>query len=345
MFGDYTVDPPTVQTAYGRHEALPAEASFTPPTTHLALPPYLSRQDRLSYDPLGGAASSLARYMSDDSPISTMSPLVLQPRAQWVADVWTSGSDSDGSETPALAMAQRLAELWSDGKSAPAPAQALQLADVWTDEVSGTEASDPAMSPLGPAVSPAATSSDSEPALPAQALQLANVWTDEVSGIEDSDPDMSTAGPAVGPPATRSDSELARPVQALLLADVWTDEGSETEASNSEMAAPDPALGPALSLADRWSSGSAESDTSSTMDDEAASSQYTYGSQLAVSPSQITLDHSETIFIDTDNHFPSSDNLTPSDMPVSSPARRFGPKHFSYLQDHMFDEVSSDEDK
>ncbi|KAF8797506.1 hypothetical protein BYT27DRAFT_7265649 [Phlegmacium glaucopus] len=279
--------------------------------------------------------------MSDDSPISTMSPLVLQPRAQRVANVWTSGSDSDGSETPAPAMAQSLAELWSDGELAPAPAQALQLADVWTDEVSKTEASDPAMSPLGPAVSPAATSSDSEPALPAQALQLADIWTDEVSGIEDSDPDMSTAGPAVGPPATRSDSELARPVQALLLADVWTDEGSETEASNSEMAA----LDPALSLADRWSSGSAESDTSSTMDDEAASSQYTYGSQLAVSPSRITLDHSETIFIDTDNHFPSSDNLAPSDMPVSSPARRFGPEHFSYLQDHMFDEVSSDEDE
>ncbi|KAF8801936.1 hypothetical protein BYT27DRAFT_7215802 [Phlegmacium glaucopus] len=254
MSGDYMVDPPTIPTSHGQHDDVPAKASLAPPTTDLAIPTYFSRDNRLLYDPLGGAASSLARYMSDDSPINTPAPLVLQSLARRMADIWTSGSDSESSDAPALALAYRLAASWSDGEGS-APAQALQLADVWTDEeVSGTEAT------------PAVTSGPA----PAQALQLAEVWTDNTSSTEASDP-----------------------------ADMWA-----------------PGSYPALSLADRWSSGSPHSNNSSMMDDDTACSQYTYGSQLVVSPSRITLDNSANISVEIDNHFPSSDNLVPGDTPV-----------------------------
>ncbi|KAF8814635.1 hypothetical protein BYT27DRAFT_7081820, partial [Phlegmacium glaucopus] len=139
MFGDYTVDPPTVPTSHGQHDDVPAEASLAPPTTDLAIPTYFSRANWLSYDPLGGAASSLARYMSDDTHINTPAPLVLQSLARRTADMWTSGSDSEIRHAPAPAVAHRLADIWSDGEGS-APAQALQLAEVWTDEeISGTQ--------------------------------------------------------------------------------------------------------------------------------------------------------------------------------------------------------------
>ncbi|KAF8804275.1 hypothetical protein BYT27DRAFT_7259369 [Phlegmacium glaucopus] len=198
----------------------------------------------------------------------------------------------------------------------PAPAPALGLADVWTD-------------------------TDPEEPLDTRALGLADVWSD----VQSSDAEASTPAPAhallLADNWSDNDEpgghEIFQPLTpiALLLADDW----DENEVSGNDMTSP--ALAPAPDiLLENMCCGS---DHSSIRDNETESSEYTYGSQLIVSPSRITLDPSSSVPLDTDAYCPLSDNLTPADTPVSTPLCTYGPEHFAYLQDHLFEDSSDEE--
>ncbi|KAF8802067.1 hypothetical protein BYT27DRAFT_7261399, partial [Phlegmacium glaucopus] len=198
----------------------------------------------------------------------------------------------------------------------PAPAPALGLADVWTD-------------------------TDPEEPLDTRALGLADVWSD----VQSSDAEASTPAPAhallLADNWSDNDEpgghEIFQPLTpiALLLADDW----DENEVSGNDMTSP--ALAPAPDiLLENMCGGS---DHSSIRDNGTECSEYTYGSQLIVSPSRITLDPSSSVPLDTDAYCPLSDNLTPADTPVSTPLRTYDPEHFAYLQDHLFEDSSDEE--
>ncbi|KAF8805304.1 hypothetical protein BYT27DRAFT_7213234 [Phlegmacium glaucopus] len=204
---------------------------------------------------------------------------------------------------------------------------------------------------------------DPEPSAPAPALALADVWTDsDTSDLEEPLKTRALGLADVWSDVQSSDAEAA-PAPALLLADNWsdndepgghkifqpltpialllTDHWDENEGSGNDMTSPALALALAPDiLLENMCGGS---DHSSIRDNGTECSEYTYGSQLIVSPSRITLDPSSSVPLDTDAYCPLSDNLTPADTPVSTPLRTYGPEHFAYLQDHLFEDSSDEE--
>ncbi|KAF8804832.1 hypothetical protein BYT27DRAFT_7258861 [Phlegmacium glaucopus] len=202
------------------------------------------------------------------------------------------------------------------------PAPALSLADIWTDsDASVTE---------GLAETEAA------------ALGLADIWSDtESSGAEASPPAPASALLLAEDWSDNDDAASAEVSQnpattAFLLAEQWQD----IDEVSREGSPPAPA--PAL----MYSSGTLGSDSehSNMSNDDRGSSAYTYGSQLVISPSWITLKPSGPTFLDMDAHFPLSNNVALADTPISTPACAYGPEHFAYLQDHLFDDSSDEEE-
>ncbi|KAF8799630.1 hypothetical protein BYT27DRAFT_7263716 [Phlegmacium glaucopus] len=355
MLGDYTEDAPSPPTADGLHNEVPAEATFIPPATHLVIPPYLSHCDPLSYNPVGDSTISLptpsldlaksSRTSTDnreelplrsvlserDGATAEGMPEIQGPSLD-LADVWSDTDDISGHEDPSPdenaghyvfpAPVLLLADEWNDSEEDGQRNVSPQVADVgrYTNDMSG------------PFPAPA----------PASLLLLANQWTES----------DDEAGGNVPPLVT----DVVPPAPALLLAEAWNDSDEESGDEDSE----DDALAltqshinevsaghspvPVLTLADSWSTSSQGSDHSSTMGDEMASTEYTVGSQLVVSPSRITLVQPSSTFLNLDTHVPPSDDLTPAHMPLSSPSGPYGPQHFAYLQDHMFEDDSSDEE-
>ena len=191
--------------------------------------------------------------------------------------------------------------------------------------------------------------------------QLAEEWTSS-SEAGNAAP-ASTAGDPTRPalPATRG--SLQSSVQAAILAQQWrsgseSDEGSPSPGSSH--------LGPARFLAYAWTSGSEEDDPSPNMlthegmldsdaDDvgpapasissKSRDSEDSHGSQLMVLLSRIIITPSVTTFLDFHPLSPSSSNFGPASSPVATPGHTYGPSDFDYLQDHMFEIKSSDEEE
>ncbi|KAF8811711.1 hypothetical protein BYT27DRAFT_7208214 [Phlegmacium glaucopus] len=299
--------------------------AFMPPTTDLVLPPYFARDDRQSYNPLSPSKVSLQA-------------LYLETPSEDLGEGALTGSDTNHHIKPAPAPAHSLPSVSPPHHPAHVEAsqqQGLELGLVWSDSdtSSGNER-------LAPAPAPA----------PAPALLLTTDWNN--SDEDDSVQDVSPPGPIQNPLSPGV-------VPLLFLADEWKDSDEESShgvstlslahthpvpvSDNEGPAGPTPPL--VLNLADSWSSSSQGSDQSSTMDDDRASSPYTVRSPLVVSPSQITLNHSSASFLDMDTHFPLLDDLPPAATPaVSCPPGPYGPEHFAYLQDDMFEGDSSDKE-
>jgi hypothetical protein len=80
-------------------------------------------------------------------------------------------------------------------------------------------------------------------------------------------------------------------------------------------------------------SGSGDSDSGSHV---------SYGSNLVISPSRITLINTIQIPIEPDPLFLSTDVVspTPIESPVSIPVGSFGPARFAFLEDDLFERSS-----
>ena len=80
------------------------------------------------------------------------------------------------------------------------------------------------------------------------------------------------------------------------------------------------------------------------MSSKSGDSEDHYGSQLMVLPSRITITPSAPTFLDFHPQYPSSPNSNPASSPVAMPCHTYGPSDFDYLQDHMFEIETSDEE-
>ena len=70
-----------------------------------------------------------------------------------------------------------------------------------------------------------------------------------------------------------------------------------------------------------------------------------HGSKLMVSLSRITITPFAATFLDFHPPYPSSLNSSLASSPVATPGHTYGPSDFNYLQDHMFEIESSDEEE
>lgn len=350
--------PPSICS--GGHEDVPADVSIPPPPTTFTYPGYFESNDQLIYDPLHISASSIPQLLHTSPPDSVGAAAVVKDASalpggdigpvwtfgggdhdasvQWLAQQWSSASEDEGQPAPARSISPSRLPMSEDDE-----ASVTRLAQEWT---SGSEdEGEPA--PARPILDSGSAMSEHDQA---SVKRLAEEWT---SGSEEGNAGLASAPGSptrpVPPPGTR----LSGSSDNALLAHQWTS-GSESDEE-----------GPARSLADAWTSGSDDDDPSTNMltqegtlgsdaDDvepapdvipsESGDSEDDHGSQFVVSPSRITIASSAAIYLDSDHHFPSSDNSTPASSPVATPRRTYGPSDFAYLQDHMFELESSDEE-
>jgi hypothetical protein len=127
------------------------------------------------------------------------------------------------------------------------------------------------------------------------------------------------------------------------LADQWSsateDDATETGIADEWSSASDEDSNPLNQLADEWSSASdTERDSADT-----TSSLPSNNSDMAVSPTQITLDR-PLDDISLSHDWPAIDL---NDLEIHSPARgqQYRPEHFDFLQDHMFTDDAEEEDE
>src|SRR6202030_1817063 len=113
--GEYSADEPTSLSLIGQHENLPADVSFIPPLTDLALPNFFSKPDQRTYDPLHLSNASIPTSLPNPPPLSI---------AVTVANDWTSST--------------RSRSMSGSSESIPGTAAVLKLADDWSS-VSGSK--------------------------------------------------------------------------------------------------------------------------------------------------------------------------------------------------------------
>ncbi|KAF8801051.1 hypothetical protein BYT27DRAFT_7262373 [Phlegmacium glaucopus] len=175
-----------------------------------------------------------------------------------------------------------------------------------------------------------------EPLAPAlaPALSLTDIWTDSDASVMEGLAETEAA--ALGLTDIWTEVSQNPVATAFLLVEQWQD----IDEVSREGSPPAPA--PALMYSS--STPGSDSEHSNMSNDDRGSSAYTYGSQLVISPSRIMLEPSGPTFLDMDGHFPSSNNVAPADTPISTPACAYGPEHFVYLQDHLCDDSSDEEE-
>ena len=224
---------------------------------------------------------------------------------------------------------------------------------------------------LGPPIedvwSPAGMEMEPGPsaAVPEVRPAIEDIWP---SASEDAQSEPSAAvSEKVGEPAiedewspasegTESETSAAVPetpavnveVGGPAIEDVWSSAGEE-EVEVGPSATEDT---PTIGIEDVWSSESSPANDEEDLNANPTpqTSQPTVNSQLMVSQSRITLCNSNSPFPLTDA-WPDLDSLPQGNVssqnpimeaPATSSVRRFGPEDFAYLQNHMFDQKSSD---
>ena len=151
--------------------------------------------------------------------------------------------------------------------------------------------------------------------------------------------------------------------QATILAQQWSSK-DESDEGGPSLGSSDLVL--VRSLAYEWTSGSEEDDPSSNMlthqgmldsdadhprlsptfiSSESADSKDGEGSQLMVLPSRITITPSAATFFNFHPQYPPSPNSSLASSPVATLTHTYHPSDFDYLQDHMFEIESSDEEE
>lgn len=292
LLGGHTTDIPTNPTSHGHHEDIPADVSFIPPSTHLSMPHYFSRHDRLEYDPLHLSASSFTGSVGEiRSPPTSALCLVEQWKLSGMSEdeaLQTGPAEMSGHEpAPAFSqqsLAQQLAGKWISSTEAenknPTHVSAMRLAEQWRnmsrDEVllPAPPAPPPAQSPPVFALHLAKQWRDTLPLAPtpsehlpsSSALLLAKRWMNTNRESKDEDSDVNDSLPAPGQQSIGKPG----PASALLLARLWKEssEGDAEDEESSEGSGEELSTSPTTghSLANMWPSDS-------------ESSQHTSGSQ------------------------------------------------------------------
>ena len=222
------------------------------------------------------------------------------------------------------------------------------IENVWS---SASREMEPRPSAAGPAIEdiwPLISTSEeiqSEPSAAASETRPVNV---DEAAIED---EWSPASEATRPETSAAVPEspaVNADVDGLAIEDEWSSAGEEeAEVGPSAME-----NRPTIEVEDMWSpeSSPANDDEDSNEHPTQQTSQPTVNSQFMVSPSRITLRHSNSPFPLTDawpDLDPLPQEITSSQNPiVEAPAtasvRVFVPEDFAYLQEHMFEQRSSD---
>jgi len=232
--GEYSDGPATMPSLSGQHDDVTVETSFIPPPTDLHFPKYFAKCDhRHMYDPfqisqlsIPPVATPTVRSVINTSPAPAPAPaspsfladasgsgidVETHTNVQDLADVWTSGSESDnivgsprkgsGSSSkvvPAPALSSILADVSGTGNDIGTNKDVQDLADVWT---SGSESENIVGSPdkgsrsasnvildLADVWKDVDEETGSNPE--EDVLQLADLWQDQ-GGAEDLDEEHS----------------------------------------------------------------------------------------------------------------------------------------------------------
>jgi hypothetical protein len=327
MEGEYSADPSENCTLDGENEDPSVEASI-PPSTDLRLPAFFSKRDIRVYDPLKSFSRLEHDEPAPEHPSAELNALQL-------AENWIAGSSSEhdepapehpSAELNALPSAElnalQLAENWiagSDDEATPAPEHSIAelnaLAETW---IAGSDDE----APPAPAQMVVDLAGEPEPAnQPAHGLNaLAETWiagsVDEPAHVLDL---AVIAGEHESEPAL-ADTKLAdQPAPAiwsnpLQLAESWIEEDNE-----STVPGPLDTESSALNLAEIWFSGS---DSAHNEPDEAPGPDVTllnlYDAWKA-------------------GEMSGDDTHSDGDPIQRQGEWKYGPQHFSDLEEHMFE--------
>jgi len=311
---------PSMPRYHGNNDEVLSQESAPPNASGTSLS-YFKNHDHLTYDPLGKNLEMMKRIdvqvmpvdASPDQTVPSAPKMAETANAIDIADRWSMDSDAviKPLDAPELVPRSLLADQ-TDDPSALKLENAIDIADKWSSDgdKNGSQ-----------------TSNNNVPS----SRDIADEWeTDSGNGSADS----QTNDMASRPVLDNLNSASERNDPASRIAEEWESASDEDKGS----------------IADVWSSAdtnqregnSADEWTTASQDD---SSQPTVNSQLAVSPSRITIRPSDTSFIlsqDWPYHTSEAPPNTTSEVPVIS---RYGPEHFQFLQDHMFEyELSDDEE-
>jgi hypothetical protein len=233
LLGDNSADPSS-PTIHGQIESLPEEASFVPPHSHLPMPEYFTRPDRLEYNP---HRSTLPFSVENLQSISNEGNISAPNQALDVAEQW-GDSEDDHHKPP------------SDSELDSAVGSALHVAENWSDSDSGDKIAQPSHPTFTPIISNVVNSPLG------MAIIVAEEWSDsedEATGVISAEvkvsfaelgKDSDVSGNEVIVPASPPTSPL-EPGPAILVADSW---GVE---SGDEVTTALPP-GSALSVAEEW---------------------------------------------------------------------------------------------
>ena len=273
-----------------------------------------------------------------DQVIQSKTPVPISADAQTHLDNAASEHNELANKNPSVPASEsaKLADKWSSATEDEATERGI--ADEWSS------ASDDGSNPLNRLVDEWSSASDSERDLTEEqssANDISRSSVPTVNELADENPNVPESESADLADEWSSASEDEATERGI--ADEWSS-ASDEEDSN-----------PLNRLVDEWSLASdSERDLQSSASDISRSSVPTVNSQMAISPSRITLDRPLDAFplsqdwpaINTNDQLSHSPHNRTSEIHGPGHVQQYGPKHFNFLWDHLFtDDVSESEEE